>query len=727
MHRTLSTRFDIDIIYFGANIVHNLKCPLKRRKGSAVEARSSTNKTVRIGVDSGGTFTDVCILDEATGETFVWKVPSTPSDPSDGIVKGIGESLATHSEFVDQKQVGFLGHGTTVGTNALITGRGAKTGVITTRGFRDLLEIRRQKRPELYNVQTSKPPILASREHRLEVTERVSFAGEVLAELVEEEVREAARSLADEGITAIAICTLFSFLMPAHEKRIRDIVAEEIPGAFISVSHEISPLFREYERLSTTVVNAYLGPIMRNYLERLAPKLQSLGLVAEPHVTQSNGGVISCDTAKAEPVRTVLSGPAAGVTAALAVGRETGFDNIVTFDMGGTSSDIALIDAGRPQMVNGVDVHGYPLQLSMLDIHSVGAGGGSIAYVDNGLLKVGPRSAGANPGPVCYGLGNEEPTVTDANVVLGILNQTHLLNGRMEIDADASLRAMARLAKDLGMSVMEAAHGILRVVTANMAKAIRVVSVERGYDPRDYSMLAFGGAGPLHATRLARELDIPRVIIPKTPGVMCATGLVNADLRSDFSLTHMADLHEGTAEYLLDGIVELADRADAWLASEGVAEEARQIKRRIDLRYQGQGYELTIDWPETGPEDFLREARRRFDGLHRQLYGYAADDAGIQVTAIRVEAVGVVSKPDAPTYPKAANPVSSARIGERMVWRKAEDAVLPCPLYDRRLLQFGHTIEGPAVIEQMDTTTFVVRNQVAKVDKRLNLILETEE
>lgn len=686
---------------------------------------NSHPRSLRIGVDSGGTFTDVCILDESTGETFIWKVSSTPSDPSDGIVNGIDSALSIYPGGADKDAVRFLGHGTTVGTNALITGRGAKTGLITTAGFRDLLEIRRQKRPDLYDLHTTKPKILVSREHRKEVSERVLFDGTVVTPLVEEEVRVAARELREEGVGAVAICTLFSFIMPQHEERIRDIVKEEIPEAFVSTSHEISPLFREYERLSTTVVNAYLGPIMRSYLDKLGPRLKAVGLIEKPHVTQSNGGVISCETAKNEPVRTVLSGPAAGVIAALKIGRETDEPNLITFDMGGTSSDISLIDQGRPQMVNGVEVSGYPLQVSMLDIYAVGAGGGSIAYVDNGLLKVGPRSAGANPGPVCYGLGNTEPTVTDANVVLGILNQTHLLNGQMAIDAEASKQSVARLAEELGLGVMEAADGILRVVTANMAKAIRVVSVERGYDPRDYTMLAFGGAGPLHAARLAHELDISRVLIPKFPGVMCATGLVQADLRSDFSVTHMVDLTEAALPEIVTRFERLRERAEVWFTQEEIAPENRRSAMSIDMRYKGQGYELTIDWPAgTAETELLQELRGRFNAQHRQYYGYGADDADIQTTALRLEATGIVRKSDAPVYPEATTTVAAAQIGTRRIWFNEEDRFRDCPLYDRELLGPGHRITGPAVIEQFDSTTFILANQTATVDTRLNLILE---
>ncbi|MCX8997307.1 hydantoinase/oxoprolinase family protein [Rhizobiaceae bacterium BDR2-2] len=683
---------------------------------------------LRVGVDSGGTFTDVCVFDETTGDIFVWKVSSTPHDPSEGIATGIEQALKELGGGIAASgSVCYFGHGTTVGTNALITGRGADTGLLTTAGFRDVLEIRRQKRPELYDLQTVKPPILASRDKRLEVRERILFDGTVETPLNEEDVREAVRRLRAEGVGAIAICTLFSFIEPRHEARIRAIVEEEYPGVFISVSHEIAPEFREYERLSTTVVNAYLGPIMRAYLERLSPRLETIGVQAEPHLTQSNGGVISCETAKAQPVRTVLSGPAAGVMAALTIGEATGHHNLVTFDMGGTSSDVSLIDQGRPQMANDIEVHGYPLKVPMLDIHTVGAGGGSIAHVDNGLLKVGPRSAGAAPGPVCYGLGNDEPTVTDANVVLGVLNQTHLLNGRMAIDASASRAAMERLAAKLGIGVMETAQGIIRVVVANMAKAIRVISVERGYDPRDYVMLAFGGAGPIHAARLAAELDIPRVMIPKHPGIMCAMGLLQSDLRTNLALTRMMRLGADSLQTLEAGFAQLEARADDWFAAERIPADHRRLHRAVDMRYGGQGYELTVAWPEhVAPGNVLGALRRNFEDAHRQLYGYVADGEPIQITTLRAEAVGVVPKAELKSHPPATIDVSNAVIGTRTVWLPETGDFVPVPLYDRDRLQPGHVVAGPAVIEQMDSTTLVLPAQTATVDAYLNLMLEAQ-
>ena len=484
----------------------------------------------RVGVDSGGTFTDVCLVNDATGEIRVWKVPSTPDDPSRAIALGVVEGLRESAD-APPGDVSYFGHGTTVATNALIQHRGAVTGLITTDGFRDLLEIGRQRRPHLYDLQADKPLVLVPRARRYEVRERLRHDGRVEAALDASQVRAAARALRGAGVDAIAICFLYCYVDPRHEREARGIVEAECPGVFVTCSHEVAPEFREFERLSTVVVNAYLGPVMAGYLERLGPRLAEVGIAAAPHITQSNGGVMSFDAARVEPVRTVLSGPATGVVGGLEVGLAAGLRHVITFDMGGTSTDVSLVEDGRAKLAGEVEVHGYPLRAPALDIQTVGAGGGSIAYVDaGGLLKVGPRSAGAAPGPVCYGLGNEEPTVTDANVVLGTLNPEHLLGGRMKIDRGRAESAIARLGRQVGLDVMTTAQGIVSIVTSTMARAIRVISVQRGHDPREYALVAFGGAGPLHAARLARELEIPRVLVPRHPGILCALGLLLSDL-----------------------------------------------------------------------------------------------------------------------------------------------------------------------------------------------------
>ena len=679
----------------------------------------------RIGVDSGGTFTDVALVDETSGDVHVWKVPSTPDDPSRAIAAGAVEGLRAAAGAA-RPDVTYFGHGTTVATNALIQHRGARTALITTSGFRDLLEIGRQRRPHLYDLQTDKPPVLVPRVLRTEVSERIRHDGRIEKTLDESEARDVIRRLARAGADAIAICLLYCYVDPRHEQTIRRLVEEECPEAFVTCSHEVAPEFREYERLSTVVVNAYLGPVMARYIARLGPRLAEAGIRVPAHMTQSNGGVMSLETARAQPVRAVLSGPATGVVGGLEVGRLAGFRDLITFDMGGTSTDVALIENGRPKLAGEIDVHGYPLKAPALDIHPVGAGGGSIAAIDaGGLLKVGPRSAGAVPGPVCYGLGNEEPTVTDANVVLQTLNPAHLLGGRMPIDRDRAEAAIARLADRLGLDVMATAQGILSVVTANMAKAIRVISVQRGHDPREYTLVAFGGAGPLHAARLARELEIPRVLVPRNPGILCALGLLLTDLQTNYAQTRLMVATEGAVPAMIDTFAELERRAAAWFDGEAIAPGARTIRRAVDMRYAGQNYELPVPFPDGvhGPA-LLGQLRARFERAHEQMYGYVSPEEPIQIVTFRLEARGAVRRAEIRAHSPATTEASIAIVGTRDVWLAEAGKRVECPVYDRERLAPDHRLAGPAIVEQMDATTLLLPDQTAVVDPYLNLIVE---
>ena len=678
----------------------------------------------RIGVDSGGTFTDVCLFETETGRVEVWKVPSTPDDPSRGIAQGIAEGIARVG--AGPADVGYFGHGTTVATNALIQHRGVKTGLITTDGFRDLLEIGRQKRPDLYDLQTDKPEILVTRDLRLEVPERVHHDGRVETPLDTEALRAAIRRLKSEGVKSVAVCFLYGFVRPDHENEAMRLIAEEFPEAFACASHQVAPEFREFERLSTTVVNAYLGPVMQGYITRLAARVKDLGITATPHLTQSNGGVIGFDAAARLPVRTVLSGPSTGVVGAQAIGKLAGIPDLITFDMGGTSTDVALLTNGECRLASEATVHGYPIKAPMLDIHTVGAGGGSIAYVDSGgLLKVGPRSAGANPGPVAYDLGNTEPTVTDANVVLQTLNPEYLLGGRMKVKRDLAYKAIAGLAEKLGMDVMATAQGIISVVTANMAKAIRVISVQRGHDPRDYTLVAFGGAGPVHAARLARELDITRVLVPRNPGILCAMGLLLTDLRADFATTRLALLEPAAIPAMADAFAELEAQAAAWFAEEHIEPADRRLACTVDMRYAGQNYELPIALPE-GPvtEASLSALADGFAAAHRRMYGFIAEEEPIQLVTFRIEAAGTVEKASFQPRPNAGPDASAALIGQRDVWLPEAGGFVTCPLYDRDRLDCGNRIPGPAIVEQMDATTVILPHTVATVEPYLNLIVE---
>ena len=685
----------------------------------------------RVGVDSGGTFTDVCLFDEDRGRVEVWKVPSTPDDPSRGIAwsveEGMRRVLPEAAADKPAAAVVYFGHGTTVATNALIQHRGVRTGLVTTDGFRDLLEIGRQKRPDLYDIQADKPPTLVPRDLRIEVPERVRHTGEVDTPLDEASMRAAARTLAAAGVEAVAVSFLYGFIRPEHEKRAVEILRQEMPGVFISAGHEIAPEFREFERLSTVVLNAYLGPVMKSYIDRLSPRLQSLGMTATPHLTQSNGGVIGFATAARLPVRTVLSGPSTGVVGAQAIGALAGFDDLITFDMGGTSTDVALLQGGRCKLASEATVHGYPIKAPMLDIHTVGAGGGSIAYIDaGGLLKVGPRSCGADPGPVCYDRGNTEPATTDANVVLQTLNPGHLLGGRMKIRQDLARDAIGRLAGRLGLGPMETAQGILSVVTANMARAIRVISVQRGHDPRDYTLMAFGGAGPLHAARLARELDMKRVLVPRNPGILCAMGLLLTDLRADFAATRLMPATVASAADVAAVFETLAAQAGQWFAHEAIAPGERRLGRTADMRYQGQNYELAVALPD-GPitAATLGAMAAGFAEVHRQRYGFVAEGDPVQIVTLRLEATGAVRKAELGAHPEVGPDASSAIVDRRPVWLPEAGDFVATPIYDREKLAAGNRFAGPAIVEQMDATTLVPPGMTARVDAYHNLILET--
>ncbi|AGP51870.1 hypothetical protein M271_01165 [Streptomyces rapamycinicus NRRL 5491] len=677
-------------------------------------------------MDTGGTFTDVCAYDEATGRIHVRKVSSTPDDPGRAIVRGLGE-LLDQIGGREMAEVGYFAHGTTVGTNALLTGRGVRTGLITTRGFRDLLELGRGRRPDMYDAQVDKPAPFVPRDLRLEVTERVRHDGRVEIPLDPDEVREAVRTLKAQGVVSVAVCLLYAYVRPDHERLIGEIVRAEMPEAHVSLSSEVLPEFREFERLSTVVTNAYIGPVVADYLARLRGTLADSGLGCEPHVTQSNGGIIPFVTAERLPVRLVLSGPSTGVVGAAAVCSAAGFGDIITFDMGGTSSDVSLVQNGEPKVTASLEIDGRPVRSPMLDIHTVGAGGGSLAWTDSGgHLRVGPASAGAFPGPACYGHG-DEATVTDANVVLRVLNPEYLLNGQLKIDHVASYRAVRRLAERLGLSVPDTAQGIIDVVTANMARAIRVISVHRGYDPRDYALVPFGGAGPLHAARLAAELGCATVVVPEIPGAQSALGLLMTDVRGDFMRTRRVPVHEDTVDLLSETLDDLSASASAWFDGEGIDPARRSITRGVDMRYRGQNYELGVPVPD-GPvtAETVRRLLTDFQDAHERMYGYRLAEASIEAVTFRAQAVGAVSRAQiVPSAARGGTP-AEAVMTRRQVYLKEAGAPVDCPVYDRGRLEVGHRITGPAVIEQMDSTTLLLPGDTCEVDGLRNLIIQTQ-
>jgi N-methylhydantoinase A len=681
----------------------------------------------RLGVDVGGTFTDLALWDEARGRLTVLKLPSVPADPAEGILAGIRAIAARDG--IAPAALGFVAHGTTVATNALLEKKGARTALLTTRGFRDLLEIARQKRPDLYDLQADKPPALVPRAWRLEVGERLLTDGTVREKLNEADVAAALDVLraAPEAVEAVAICFLYSFVDPAHERGAAELVQAHLPGLYVALSSDVSPEFREYERLSTTVLNAYLGPLVGRYVRRFADRVRELGVGAAPYINQSNGGIISVAEAAARPVRTLLSGPAAGVMGAAWVASQAGLDAIITFDMGGTSTDVARVEAGVPRIAAERAIDGYPVRIPSLEIESVGAGGGSLAWVDSGgALKVGPRSAGAAPGPACYGRGGDQPTVTDANVVLGRLSATHLLDGDMRLDPALAERAIARLAGELRLEPLQAARGVVSVVQANMLAAIRLVSVRKGYDPRHATMIAFGGAGPLHAAALARDLGVARVLVPRAPGILCALGLLVEPLRVDLVRTRVEHLDRlGVAE-LEAAFAALEREAHAWLDREHVPASRRRLVRALDMRYVGQNFELLVPAPsELGQGD--RDAlRRAFLREHARAYGHGAEDDAIQVVGYRLTALGEPGALTLPPLPSAPGPSpAAAHVGARPVYFDEAGGFVSTPVYRRERLLAGHRLDGPAIVEQMDSTTVILPGQTAAVDPQANILITT--
>jgi N-methylhydantoinase A len=675
----------------------------------------------RIGVDVGGTFTDFTVANVATGENRYFKLSSTPADPSVAIVNGIEQVLKTFD--IAPADISYIGHGTTVATNMIIERRGVPTALITTKGFRDVLAIGRQTRPALYDVSITKPDPLVERFRRREVHERLNAKGECLHALEAAELEAVLDELADTGIEAISVCFLHSYRNAIHEDEAARIIARKLPDIYISLSSKVLSEFREYERTSTTVLNAYVGPRMADYFDRLEAKLRDLGIPVAPMTIHSNGGLLSIETAKRLPVTTCLSGPAAGVIGSAVVGAAAGISKIVTYDVGGTSTDVSLIVDGRPKFTSSRDVAGYPVKLPMVDIHVIGAGGGSIAYVDDARgLKVGPRSAGALPGPIAYKRGGQEPTLTDANICLNRLNPVALLDGRMPIDRDLALAAIQdRIANPLGISGDEAAYGILQVAVANMSRAIRAVTTEQGHDIAEITLFAFGGAGPLHAAEVAREAGIRRILVPQEPGTMCARGALLLDVSLDFVRMQLsAATSEGWAQ-ACEAFRAMVEEGNAWLVSEKIDPALREFHLAIDAHYAGQTHDIRVSIDaidDGGLEQFLV----RFAEAHKAGYGYDIPEQAVVIVSCRLQAVGRVRKSIAPTY-VGGNNLADAEVGKRAVYFGPDEGWNTTPIYRRSALPVAEVIPGPAIIDEMSSTTIVLAGQSAVVDVFGNIII----
>jgi N-methylhydantoinase A/oxoprolinase/acetone carboxylase beta subunit len=683
-----------------------------------------------IGVDVGGTFTDIVLADTATGEALIHKVSTTRDDPSRGVVAGIAELCARCG--APRAAIDHVLHGTTIGTNAVLEYDGAVTGMITTAGYRDIVHIGRHQRPQHYSIRQEVPwqdRPLVQRRHRLTVAERiVPPRGEVLVPLDEAAVRAAARTLRDAGVEAIAVCFLFSYLNPAHEARARELVHEEAPGCFVCASAEVAPQFREFERFTTALLNAFVGPRLRDYVARLEGSLGTQGFTADLHVMCSNGGVATAATVAKNPVSTLLSGPAAGILGGAWSGALSGRDWLITFDVGGTSADIGIVVDGKFGEATARDtwIGGYPLLAPMIDIHTIGAGGGSIAYVDSGgAFRVGPQSAGADPGPAAYGRGGAEPTVTDANLVLGRLDPENFLGGAMRLDPDAARRAVGCLSQRLGLGLEETAEGILTIVNANMANAISSRTVQKGLDPRGFALVAFGGAGPLHGAEVARALGIPEIIVPVYPGITSAVGLLTTDLKYDAVRTEFQTGETIDLDRLNRDFAAMQAGLAAQLAADGVAAADTAFERSGDLRYVGQGYELRVPLPDA-PLDAaaLAQVFERFGDLHRAEYGHTFPHSPIEIVNIRVSGIGHMPK-IALSPPRGGGSLAEALVKSARCAFRSDGRLqsMVTPFYRRDLLPLGQTIPGPAIILQTDSTTVVPPDAALTADRSGNLIL----
>ena len=673
-----------------------------------------------IGVDVGGTFTDIAVNLGDGSNLLLHKLPSTPDAPEEAIIEGLKSVLAENSP--DASRIQRLAHGTTVGTNALIQRKCGKVALVTSVGFRDLLELARQTRPSVYDMHHDHPEPLVSRDLRIEVPQRRLADGTVHVPLDENAVADAAKRLKKENVDSVVVCFLHSYAYPEDEERAAKILRSGLPRSTkVLTSASVYPEFREYERFSTAVLNAALITVVGSYLDRLERAAAQMCIGSEIKISQSSGGLMSVGMARELPVRASLSGPAAGVQGALHRASMAGVDNLITLDMGGTSADVALLKNGMPVEVSSRDLAGYPICIPSLDVNAVGAGGGSIAWIDrDGLFKVGPQSAGAVPGPVCYGTGGNEPTVTDANVMLGRLNGEVLLAGRMPIERDLSVKAISLLARNLGVAPDEAALGIIGIACATMVKAIRSISVERGHSPLDFSLFVYGGAGPLHAVEVARELGIPRVVVPPNPGILCAEGAMNAPLSTEFVSTILAALSDHGIEALRSAAADLEAKVATWFEHEEIPLHRRKTFWTVGARYFGQNHELTLPVDDSASDKVLfGDIETAFHEAHEKNYGFCSRTEPVQLVNLSVKALSELERPALPTLPGFPPPGPVAYRNTLFAAGKCQRT----PVYARARLVDGQTIKGPAIVEQMDATILVFPGDVCLVDKWGNMVI----
>ena len=679
----------------------------------------------RLGVDVGGTFTDLFLVSDSNGGAqYRVKTPSTPADPSEGVLAGV-RRICDEAE-IDVGDLRNILHGTTVATNAVLESKGARVGLITTQGFKQILHLARSQTPGplagwIIMIKPDPPALLSDTR---EAVERMDARGNTVVPVDEAQVGEIVRDLVDSGVESLTVGLINSYVSGKHEEAIGAIVERLYPGFPVTLSSEVLPEFREYERTLTACMNSYVRPTVAIYVERLQSQLQEIGAGAEVNILRSDAGLMTTREAARNPIYGILSGPSGGVAGALYVARKAGFDDILTFDMGGTSTDVALCQNGQPTIGRETSISHFRIKVPSVNVNTVGAGGGSIAHVPEltKALRVGPQSAGADPGPAAYGAGGEQPTVTDANVVLGHL-PPRLLGGEMQLDVEAARSAVQTIADAMGLdSVEAAAEGILAIVNENMAGALRLVSVQRGHDPRDFALVAYGGAGPLHANAVAKIMGSFPVLVPPAPGLLCAIGDLVADFRDEFARTYirvLSDADPGEVSTILD---ELGERAVRWLDGEGIASEARSVSHVADMRYRGQGYEIpvAID-PADVRRDGLADLDERFNGLHEQLYGFRMHDTRAEIVNLRAVGFGAVPKPELPTGEPGPEDASGAVVDEHEIVFEGER--LPTRIYDRAKLAPGMRFAGPAIVTEFDATTVVLPGYEAAVDVNFNILI----
>jgi len=662
----------------------------------------------KLSIDIGGTFTDFVLIKD--DEIKVLKVASTPDDPANAVISGI-KIIG-----VAEKDIEYLVHGTTVATNAVLEHKGAKVAMITTKGFKDVIEIGRQSRgwpkPNIYDFFIDKPKPLAKCEYRFEVTERVDYKGNIVVDLDRKELKKIIQKIQDSAIESVAICFLFSYANPKHELEAKDLIKKELPNLHISSSAEVVPEYREYERFSTTLLNAYTAPIMSKYLKHL--KTSDATVPVKIFLMESNGGIMTLETAIQRSVHTLLSGPAAGVIGSAFLSDLLGYKNAITFDMGGTSTDVCLIENGNPNITTEGFIGSYPVKVPMININTVGAGGGSIAWVDaGGALRVGPESAGADPGPACYAKAGENATVTDANVVLGYINPDYFLGGEMKLDMQSAIKSIKKISKEIDLDLIKTASGIIQVANSNMERAIRVISVEKGYDLRDFVLIAYGGSGGLHATALAKDLNLPIVVLPRYSGVFSAIGLLSADIKQDYSLTRIQKTKDVAEKELENSFKEMENKARSKLESEGFKEVL--INRSVDMRYVGQSFELNIPLSICDINQIVKD----FNALHEKTYGYCAD-METEIVNLRISAIVKTPKIKLKKLNITGN-LERAFKYERTAYF---GELLEVPVYEHSLLSSGNIINGPAIIEQVESTIVIHPKQKARLDDYGNVVIK---